>query len=1130
MKPLQRKNCIAGALWLVGVSSAVADPIVSWDLGDFDSDGLISDFAFFSVPPGDGPNKFGPTGETGCINATDGNNCDPIAFGVGPIGTDVFSTGFNFGGTGIFAPNVTGNMEGQIEVIDGAGTLGISFTALDFGGVFGGVQFFLGPDDINAVAVDPSFPLASNGDGTVDAVIRWVGTIDDPTSPFDGFASNWRLEGTVTVADGPPVIFIAGNPAGDVPGDTTVNADPDTTYVDQGAACHDVVDGEITGPAFTTTINNPNAPSTGPAGSVFTVEYECTDSQGNITLATRTVQVGEDTEPPVITLGVGQPEPGRSDAPDGSAVDILVGNTYVDAGATCSDNRDGTVTIPPGGGSNPPLFVTPDPPLVDTSTPATGIPITFSCDDTSNNGPTVEVRTVDVLADDVPPVISLLGANPVTVAVGTTYIDSGAVCEDTNPIDTDPVDISANIVTNPADPSSIDTSSPATFTITYDCMDAAGNPATQQSRVVNVASGQNFRIESMSITDLDGDGIAGCFKFDSLDPVTCSLANRFSSDGSVTGFADPSNATLSGTGTDLDENGNPVGITFWDGDPATREEAFQPITEFKAPEFGSTPQPVGPISPGFMFSGFPFVPTTVDPPLEDADPPSGFVTVSGNTAIITIESLPFSGLYNSNTPNLFFLNPDPGTLQSTITQVNDDDNGTTRTFDYAMTWSHIITPAEDPTGAFVNFKAFWRLEGVITADSVPIVINNPPEISGLRVVQDGRDPTTIVVASGGTVTATVAASDPDGDGLLYDWSQNSVVPVGPTNQPSFAFDPGTIEDGPLALTVLVTDDSAEPLSVEGQVVLNVLAQPPELSDEVDSDGDGVSDAAEGFGDDDDDGIANYQDPIDGNTDPGRNRIDFRDPAGGDIVSSAGRLRLGQVTTATGEGDFIATEADIAAYAGPGVTPVNNAQDRLNRVDGLGPIPNGIRDFVVDGLPVGSSVQVVIPQDQPLPVLPVYRKYTADNGWVPFSTVAGNALGSAATVNGVCPAPGDPAYNTPVDDNGNSFMVEGDECVQLTIVDGGGNDGDFTRNGIVVDPGTVSSNGPKADAQSLSSPVSGGCSVNGEAASKAERVDWTLLLVALFALYGVVRHQRSRRGSTRRPKIVFKFKRLLEEDR
>ena len=66
---IQRKNCIASALSLVigsmGVASVAADTIFSWDLQDYDNDGLKSDFAFYSPPSGDSANTFGPAGETG---------------------------------------------------------------------------------------------------------------------------------------------------------------------------------------------------------------------------------------------------------------------------------------------------------------------------------------------------------------------------------------------------------------------------------------------------------------------------------------------------------------------------------------------------------------------------------------------------------------------------------------------------------------------------------------------------------------------------------------------------------------------------------------------------------------------------------------------------------------------------------------------------------------------------------------------------------------------------------------------------------------------------------------------------------------------------------------------------------
>src|SRR5690606_23409832 len=124
---------------------------------------------------------------------------------------------------------------------------------------------------------------------------------------------------------------------------------------------------------------------------------------------------------------------------------------------------------------------------------------------------------------------------------------------------------------------------------------------------------------------------------------------------------------------------------------------------------------------------------------EVATPPEGFVTVTGpDSALLTIDSMPFGGLFNSNTPNLFFLDPDDGTLATTITAVNDDDNGSTRTFNYVMTWDHNITELEDPTEKFTNFRAFWRLEGVITAEAQPFVINNPPQVDAFTATQGAR--------------------------------------------------------------------------------------------------------------------------------------------------------------------------------------------------------------------------------------------------------------------------------------------------------------------------------------------------------------------------------------------------------
>jgi len=71
----------------------------------------------------------------------------------------------------------------------------------------------------------------------------------------------------------------------------------------------------------------------------------------------------------------------------------------------------------------------------------------------------------------------LLGATPVDVVLGSIYNDAGATATD----DTDG-DITANIVTvNP-----VNTAVLGEYTVTYNVSDAAGNPATEVTRTVNV--------------------------------------------------------------------------------------------------------------------------------------------------------------------------------------------------------------------------------------------------------------------------------------------------------------------------------------------------------------------------------------------------------------------------------------------------------------------------------------------------------------------------------------------------------------------------------------------------------------------------------------------------------------------
>jgi len=97
----------------------------------------------------------------------------------------------------------------------------------------------------------------------------------------------------------------------------------------------------------------------------------------------------------------------------------------------------------------------------------------------STTGATVTSPPVTILnVDNTPPVITLNGAASIDITTGDAYTDAGASAQD----DIDG-DISANIVVvNP-----VDTSTPGSYTITYNVSDAAGNAATEVTRTVTVS-------------------------------------------------------------------------------------------------------------------------------------------------------------------------------------------------------------------------------------------------------------------------------------------------------------------------------------------------------------------------------------------------------------------------------------------------------------------------------------------------------------------------------------------------------------------------------------------------------------------------------------------------------------------
>src|SRR3989454_3414053 len=248
----------------------------------------------------------------------------------------------------------------------------------------------------------------------------------------------------------PPVITLLGS--------NPVTVQVGSTYTDAGATATDNIDGILT-PSITVS----NSVNTTVAGT-YTVTYNVSDKAGNAaTQVTRTVNVVNntplDTTPPVITLLGSNP------------VTVQVGSTYTDAGATATDNIDGILT--------PSITVSNS---VNTTVAGT-YTVTYNVSDKAGNAATQVTRTVNVVnntpLDTTPPVITLLGSNPVTVQVGSTYTDAGATATD----NVDGVLTSKIVTVNP-----VNTGVVGTYTVTYNVKDASGNASTQVTRIVNVVN------------------------------------------------------------------------------------------------------------------------------------------------------------------------------------------------------------------------------------------------------------------------------------------------------------------------------------------------------------------------------------------------------------------------------------------------------------------------------------------------------------------------------------------------------------------------------------------------------------------------------------------------------------------
>jgi len=241
----------------------------------------------------------------------------------------------------------------------------------------------------------------------------------------------------------PPVITLTGGDINKVQG--TAFSDPGYSAIDNPGAMN------LTGKVIVTggPVNSAAA-----VGTIFTLKYNVSDAAGNLAVQKRrivTIVAMPDTIAPVITV-------------IGGNATVVQGQTYTDAGASALDNVDGNLT-----GS---ITINN---LVNTSAIGT-YTVTYHVVDAAGNVAIPVVRTVNVIADQ-PPVMTLIGATPVTLVQGAIYNDGGATAWD---------DVDGNVTANIATLNHVNTAIVGSYTVTYNVSDAAGHTATQMVRTVNV--------------------------------------------------------------------------------------------------------------------------------------------------------------------------------------------------------------------------------------------------------------------------------------------------------------------------------------------------------------------------------------------------------------------------------------------------------------------------------------------------------------------------------------------------------------------------------------------------------------------------------------------------------------------
>lgn len=886
---------------------------------------------------------------------------------------------------------------------------------------------------------------AGTHDTDGDTFFTYFGIGGNPMAdgPFTGFNANFdftSLALTGFTDETAPVITLGGAGASV----TLSVGDPWTDPV----TCSDAIDGALTVGAGLTIGGDavdPNTPGT------YNVTYSCTDSSTNSANASRTVTVVA-AGAPIITLIGDNP----------STVEAAA--SYTDPGATCNDPEDGDLTA---------TGLSDDSATAVTSDVVGSYTVTYTCTDSTPTS-TVTTRTVNIV-DTTAPTITLSAACPIVVLGGPGFVDPTPSATASDIVDGDlsgSVVVTGGPVTNPTFTAG---ELSRTFNLGYSVSDAAGNDAVEACQViVGNPTPVVTLVGAANVTLNEGDGFtdpgATCQDFNITTPGTPDTLTA-TADISIDTTTPAGTYTITYSCTDVDMNTG----------TATRTVTVAGAGSYTAAATtsGSNFSMLDPN--GQYVGGAPDIFSNWDGSLLTSTAQSTINMTMGSALPTPFFGFPWDahdirvfgpGSYSLTTsrgnPLSFTVGPNQIGAHMLFDWNNNND------IDVAVVWNingtfdgngpvsgqvfNLVSVDGDNDG----FPGIRMPDGPFTGFSANFNINFTPAYTlpaveaPLLTADQGGSTTRTVITGGGNVSVSAST------GTSFDWGGSSAAlvarAVGGTTSATFTFDPSTLTPGTYTVSLAINGGAAN-----GSLLINVLAS------------DGGLDVA----DDDNDGIPNYLDDDASGATPTSIQVS---PGGVSVVSSAGTLELGDTAFVTGASGVGVTAADIAS--GGGIADTASSESCIG----------GCFDFTVTGLTPGDSVQVVLPLTAAIPADATYRKLIG-GVWRDFSATGGNAIGSAASVGGVCPGVG------------GSFTAglnAGHDCVRLTLVDGGPNDADGLPNGIVKDPGGV------AVVAAVQTPVStigspntgGGCAlVAGQQAT--QRLDlW--LLAGLLGLLGLRR--------------------------